>query len=368
MLLPSADTLAPPTAAARIVPFGRLPDGTSIEAAELSDGAGTRARIVTVGASLQALEWADRSGHVADVVLGYDEGDRYACESHYLGSTVGRFANRIADGHFHLDGRAHQLPLNDGAHHLHGGPGGWHDRLWAIEEVGAGRGAFVRLSFDSPDGDGGYPGHVGAELTYALTAGEGLSISYRATTDAPTIINLTSHAYFNLAGVDAAEDVLGHRLMVSADAYLPVGPGHIPTGERRAVAGGAFDFREPTSIGTGIRRAGAEPQLGLGRGYDHNFVLRDADGMLRHAARLEHPGSGRAMDLFTTAPGLQVYTGNFLDGQLVGKGGRAYRQSDGICLEPQTFPDAPNRPDFPSARLNPGEVYEQRMVWRLSTC
>jgi aldose 1-epimerase len=357
-------------ALARIVPFGRMPDGTPIQAVELDDGRGggrgVRARIVTVGAALQSLECPDREGRSADIVLGFDEGGRYAVEGHYLGATVGRYANRIGGGSFLLDGQEHRLPLNDGAHHLHGGPEGWHRRLWRIEEIGGGAEAFVCLSLESADGDGGYPGHVRAEALYTLSAEGGLAISYRATTDKPTVIGITNHAYFNLAGAGGDETVLGHRLMIAADAYLPVEPGSIPTGERRAVAGGAFDFREPAVIGARIRATGAEPQLLLGRGYDHNFVLRGSAGYLRPAARVEHPGSGRVLELSTTAPGLQFYTGNFLDGTMAGKSGRAYRQSDGFCLEPQPFPDTPNRPDFPSARLDPGELYEHRMVWRFS--
>jgi aldose 1-epimerase len=358
------ESSAPAVALTRIVPFGTMPDGALIEAIEMDDGRGVRARIVTVGAALQSLECPDREGRSADVVLGFDEGGRYALEGHYLGATVGRYANRIGGGRFLLDGQEVRLPLNDGAHHLHGGPEGWHRRLWRIEEIGGGEEAFVRLSLESPDGDGGYPGHVRAEALYALSAERGLAISYRATTDKPTVIGITNHAYFNLAGAGGDETVLGHRLTIAADDYLPVEPGAIPTGERRTVAGGAFDFREPAVIGSRIRAA--EPQLLLGRGYDHNFVLRDPAGELRRAARVEHPGSGRVLELLTTAPGLQFYTGNFLDGTMAGKGGRAYRQSDGFCLEPQPFPDTPNRPDFPSARLDPGAVYEHRMVWRLS--
>jgi aldose 1-epimerase len=353
-------------ARATLSPFGAIPSGEAVGAIELDNGGGIRARILTLGATLQSLWLPDRDGRMADVVLGFDEGGRYASEGHYLGSTIGRYANRIAGGRFTLDGVEHRLPVNDGAHHLHGGPEGFHRRLWTVEELGEGETAFVRLSLVSLDGDAGYPGTLRAEATYALSA-DGLAITYRATSDRPTVVGMTNHAYFNLAGAGGDETVLGHRLTIAADAYLPVAPGAIPTGDHRAVAGGAFDFREGALVGARIRAAGAEEQLLLGRGYDHNFIVRGADGGLRHAATLEHPGSGRVMELHSTAPGVQFYTGNFLDGTMTGKGGRAYRQSDGLCLEPQSFPDTPNRPDFPSARLDPGEVYEHRIVWRFRT-
>ncbi len=357
-------TTPPPRAASsRTRSFGETPTGEAVIAIELENGRGITARILTLGATLQSLGLPDRNGRVADVVLGFDEGGRYATEGHYLGSTIGRYANRIAGGLFMLDGVEHRLPVNDGAHHLHGGPDGFHRRLWAVEELGEGEAAFVRLSLISLDGDAGYPGTLRAEAIYALSA-EGLSITYRATTDSPTVVGMTNHAYFNLAGAGGDENALGHKLKIAADAYLPVAPGAIPTGERRAVAGSAFDFREGALVRTRIREASSEEQLLLGRGYDHNFILHDNDGSLRHVATLEHPGSGRVMELHSTAPGVQFYSGNFLDGTMTGKGGRAYRQSDGLCLEPQSFPDTPNRPDFPSARLDPGAVYEHRILWR----
>jgi aldose 1-epimerase len=356
-------TPAPKPAMATLRSFGVTPSGEAVSAIELDDGRGIRARILTMGGALQSLSLPDRDGRAADVVLGFDEGGRYATEGHYLGYTIGRYANRIAGGRFTLDGVTHRLPVNDGAHHLHGGPDGFHRQLWTVEELGEG---FVRLSLVSLDGDAGYPGTLRAEAAYALSE-DGLAITYRATTDKPTVVGMTNHAYFNLAGAGGDEDVLGHKLTIAADAYLPVAPGGIPTGARSPVAGGAFDFREGALVGARIREAGAEEQLLLGRGYDHNFILRGADGTLRHAATLEHPGSGRVMELHSTAPGVQFYTGNFLDGTMTGKGGRAYRQSDGLCLEPQCFPDTPNRPDFPSARLDPGEVYEHRILWRFRT-
>lgn len=353
-------------ATARLHPFGATPSGEAVGAIELDNGQGIRARILTLGATLQSLGLPDRDGCVADVVLGFDEGGRYASEGHYLGSTIGRYANRIAGGRFTLDGVEHRLPMNDGAHHLHGGPDGFHRRMWTVEEIGGGEAAFVRLSLVSVDGDSGYPGTLRAEAIYSLSA-DGLALTYRATTDRPTVVGMTNHSYFNLAGAGEDETVLGHKLTIAADRYLPVAPGVIPTGERRLVAGSAFDFRESAMVGARIREAGAEEQLLLGRGYDHNFILRGADGSLRHAATLEHPGSGRVLELHSTAPGVQFYSGNFLDGTMTGKGGRAYRQSDGLCLEPQPFPDTPNRPDFPSARLDPGEVYEHRILWRFRT-
>lgn len=334
-----------------------------VEAVELADGRGMSARIVTLGATLQALVLPDGNMRFADVILGFDDGISYDTDDHFFGSTIGRYANRIAMGRFALDGRDYRLAANNGAHHLHGGVDGFHRRLWRIVGCGGGEEAWCRLALDSPDGDQGYPGALQVEARYALSAG-GLSVTYSAMTDRPTVVGITNHAYFNLAGAGGPDNGLNHELTIAADAYLPTDAGSIPTGERRAVAGGAFDFRTPHPIGARLREAAAEPQLALGLGYDHNFVLRGAAGELRHAATLADPASGRALRLFTDAPGLQFYSGNHLRGTAIGKGGRAYRQSDGICLEPQPFPDSPNRPDFPSVRLEPGQTYRHRIAWR----
>jgi aldose 1-epimerase len=350
---------------ARRMDFGTLQDGTRVAAAELANASGMSVRIIALGAAIQSLSVPDRRGVAADVVLGYDSPRDYVAKPQYFGATVGRYANRIARGRFSLDGRSYALETNDGPNHLHGGAQGLDKVLWKIDEVVSGPPARVVLSHVSPDGAGGYPGTLRITATYTLGEGNELTVEYRATTDKPTIVNITHHSYFNLAGAAGNSDVLGHRLTLFAQSYTPVDATLIPTGERRNVAGTAFDFLQARAIGLHIRDA-REEQLRLARGYDHNFVLTGRPGELRPAARLEDPGSGRVLELLATAPALQFYSGNFLDGTSVGKAGRVYRQGDGLCLEPQGFPDAPNRPEFPSTRLDPGRVYLNKMVLRFS--
>lgn len=350
---------------ARRVPFGKLADGTEIEAVELANGDGISARVLTLGATLQALSVPDRDGRSDDIVLGYATAAQYLANPQYFGASIGRYANRIARGKFSLDGRSYQLETNDSSNHLHGGLRGFDKRVWKIESVDPGSPARVVLSYDSADGDGGYPGRLRATATYTLDDRNTLTIEYRATTDRPTIVNLTNHSFFNLAGEASGRDTYGERLTILADTYTPVDATLIPTGERRSVAGTAFDFRAGAIIGEQIRN-GAEPQIVIGRGYDHNFVIQGAAGTERLAARLEDPVTGRVMELWTIAPGLQFYSGNFLNATVVGKGGRVYRQGDGLCLEPQVFPDAPNHPEFPSARLDPGQAYRNAMSLRFS--
>lgn len=346
--------------------FGRLDDGTPVEAVELSNDGGVTVRIMTLGASIQALSVPDRNGRSADIVLGHATPAEYLAKPQYFGATVGRYANRIRAGQFTLDGKRYALATNDGPNHLHGGMRGLDKVMWQLDSVSGGSPAKVVLSHVSPDGDGGYPGTLKVTASYALSDQNELSVEYRATTDKATIVNITNHSYFNLAGEAGNTDILGHKLMLLADAYTPVDATLIPTGERRNVAATPFDFREPQTIGRRVRD-GRDEQVRIARGYDHNYVLRGQAGTLRLAARLEDPESGRMMELFTTAPAVQFYSGNFLDGTSVGKSGRVYRQADALCLEPQVFPDAPNHPDFPSARLNPGEVYSNTMVYRFST-
>lgn len=341
-----------------------LDDGRVVEKVTLRASDGMSATVMTLGATLQSLIVADRDGNLDDVVLGHDTPGEYLAQRNFFGVSVGRYANRIAYGRFNLDGRAYQLEVNNGPHHLHGGTG-FDQSLWEIASVGEGEAAHVELALVSPDGEGGYPGTLRVTARYTLDAHGALRIDYRATTDAPTIVNLTNHALFNLAGERARCDVLAHRLTLHAIHYTPVDATLIPTGERAAVAGTPFDFREPHAIGARIRDA-RDPQVGIGRGYDHNFIVDGAAGTLRPAARLEDPVSGRAMEMHVTAPGIQFYSGNFLDGTVAGKQGRLYRQSDGVALEPQTFPDSPNRPDFPSPRLDPGMEYVNTMVLRFS--
>jgi aldose 1-epimerase len=342
--------------------FGRLPDGTPVPAVELTNRHGMRARIIALGATLQALHVPDKNGRVADVVLGHATAAEYLAGTQYLGATVGRFANRIARGKFELDGRVHQLELNEPPHHLHGGGRGYDKALWRIDAVSAGETPKVVLTHVDADGAGGYPGEVRATATYSLSDRNELTIEYRATTDKPTIVNITHHSYFNLAGEADDRDVLAQRLTLNADAYTPIDSTGIPTGEQRSVADTPFDFRQARAIGERIRD-GREAQLRCGRGYDHNFVVRGKAGTLRPAARLEDPVSGRVLELHATAPGLQFYSGNRLDGTTVGKT-RLYRQSDGLCLEPQIYPDAPNHTDFPSASLRPGDEFVSSIAFR----
>jgi aldose 1-epimerase len=362
LAMPAPNTHA---AAAKLVEFGALPDGARVPAVELSNGAGMKARIIALGASIQSLQVPDREGRSADVVLGYDTAAEYLERPQYFGATVGRYANRIARGKFSLDGRVHQLETNDGPNHLHGGSRGLDKVMWRIESAAGGASARAVLSHVSPDGDGGYPGELRTTATYTLDEHNALTVEYRATTNKPTIVNITSHGFFNLAGEAGAADVMDHRLTLFADSFTPVDAASIPTGELRAVAGTPFDFTQARRIGERIRD-GRDAQLRIGRGYDHNFVVRGSPGTLRPAARLEDPASGRALELLVTAPGLQFYSGNFLDATSAGKSGRIYRQGDGLCLEPQVFPDAPNQPRFPSARLNPGEEYVNVMMFRFS--
>lgn len=360
---PAASALA---AEAQTNDFGALADGTRIEAVELTNRHGLSARLMTLGATLQALSVPDANGESADVVLGYDEPQQYLDEPQYFGASVGRYANRIAHGRFTLDGREYQLPTNDGPNHLHGGPQGFDKVVWTLAEAESGSPARAVFTYVSPDGEQGYPGRLEVTAIYSLSDDNELSIEYRAVTDAPTIVNITNHSYYNLAGATGDASILDHRLTLFADRFTPVDATLIPTGERRAVAGTPFDFRTARRIGSDIRDGKSE-QLRFGRGYDHNFIVNGEAGELRPAARLVDPESGRVMELLVTAPGVQFYSGNFLDGTTVGKGGRIYRQGDALCLEPQVFPDAPNHADFPSARLDPGDTYVNRMVLRFPT-
>ena len=361
----SSLTEAAEAAEARRERFGVLEDGTAIEAVTLTNSRGLSARVITLGATLQSLVVPGRDGTGDDVVLGYDTAAEYLAKPNYFGATVGRFANRIAGGRFELDGRQYALETNDGPNHLHGGVRGFDKRVWTIRSVESGPEASVTLAYRSPDREGGYPGNLDVTATYSLSDDNALTITYRATTDRPTIANITNHALFNLAGEQAATDAMDQLLTFHASAYTPVDETLIPTGELRPVAGTPFDFRTPTAIGARIRD-GRDAQILIGHGYDHNFVIDGTVGTLRPALRLEDPVSGRVMEMSATAPGVQFYSGNFLDGTVVGKNGRVYRQGDGLAFEPQTYPDAPNRPDFPSARLDPGETYVNAMVLRFS--
>ncbi|RAK52218.1 galactose-1-epimerase [Phenylobacterium deserti] len=348
-------------------PFGRTPDGAAVEAITLTARNGVSATVITYGATLQALVVPDRAGKPADVVLGFSDAEGYAKAASYFGATIGRYANRIGGGRFSLDGKSYQLARNDhDLAALHGGKKGWDKVVWQVTDASAGPVASVRMSYVSPDGEEGYPGKVTATATYALSEAGELTITYGATTDRPTIISMTNHALFNMAGEGAPGGALGNVLTIEGDRYTPVDAALIPTGELTPVAGTPFDFRRPRVVAERIREA-SDPQIVLGRGYDHNYVLNGGKtAKPRLIARLADPASGRTLEVLSDQPGVQFYAGNFLDGTLVGKSGRAYRQGDGIALEPQIFPDTPNKPAFGSARLAPGQTYTNTMVFRVS--
>jgi aldose 1-epimerase len=337
--------------------LGSLPDGRAVPVFTLTGLGGAEVRVAAYGATVLSIRVPDRGGALGDVVLGYDGLDGYLRDRCFMGAVVGRYGNRIRGGRFTLDGHEVVLETNDGPNHLHGGHDGFHRRLWAAEPVGDGA---VRLGLVSADGDGGYPGRLEASVTYTLTPRNELVVDYAATTDRATVVNLTQHSYFNLAG---AGTVLDHQLTIDADRYTPVDETLIPTGALDAVEGTPFDFRHPRAVGERI--ASAHPQLGVARGYDHNFV-RPAEGLGR-VARLFEPRSGRAMDVLTTEPGVHFYSGNFLGGEPRGKGGRPYAPHDALCLETQHFPDSPNRPEFPSTVVRPGDPYRSRTVFAFST-
>jgi len=342
---------------------GRMPDGAEIIECRLTNARATEAVVLTLGATLRALLVTLSDGRRADLVLGFDTAAEYLRGKDYFGATIGRYANRIANGRFSLKGREYQLSINDGRNSEHGGLEGFDRRLWSLEGTDTASGASVRLALLSADADQGYPGELSVHVTYTLTDADELRIDYHAVSSAPTVLNLTNHTYWNLAGAGTG-DALAASLYVAADAYTPIDDQHIPTGELRSVAGTVFDFRKPRVIAAGIRD-GSDPQLMRGAGYDHNFVLRGAAGVLRTAARLADPRSRRVLELLTTAPGLQLYSGNFLSGSVLGKGRRLYRQGDGICLETQHFPDSPNQPHFPSTVLEPGRVWTSTTLYRL---
>lgn len=346
--------------------FGALPDGRTVEAVILAAETGLQARILTYGASIHALLAPDRSGELADVALGHSTLAEYLDHPQYMGATVGRVANRIAGGRFTLDGVDYRVPVNNGTNSLHGGTEGFDKANWEIVELSAEPCTRLVLRHVSGDGDQGYPGTVAATATYSIGP-DALTVQYRATCDRPTVVNLSNHAYWNLAGEGAEEGAMDHRLMIPADSYLPTAEGSIPTGEFRPVAGTPFDFRTPERIGARVRD-GSDAQLRIGRGYDHAWAIaREAAPEPRLLARLEHGGSGRIMEILSDQPGLQFYSGNFLDGTTVGKKGEMYRMGDAVALEPQKFPDTPNRPEFGSVRLEPGETYRNTIVWHFST-
>jgi aldose 1-epimerase len=336
--------------------FGTMPGGWGIPLYALRSPE-LEATIIGYGARLRAVKAPDRDGHFADLITGFKTLEEYRADQTYAGAAIGRFGNRIAQGRFSLDGVSYQLPRNNGENTLHGGPEGFDTQVWGSRMVANG----VEFRLVSPAGHMGFPGTLTALITYTIE-GNALRIHYAAETDAPTVVNLTNHSFFNLAG-EGSGDILHHSVQIFADAYTPVDASLIPTGELANVAGTPFDFREPHTVGERIESE--HEQIRLGRGYDHNYVL-GVPGVMRKAAVVTEPTSGRVLTVETDSPGMQLYTGNFLDGSHVGKSGKAYNFRYGLCLETQEFPDAPNQPNFPSTRLNPGERYERTTVFRFS--
>jgi aldose 1-epimerase len=340
-------------------PFGKMPDGTAIEVYTLRDGP-YEARIATYGGVIVSLKTPDRHGKVADVLLGFDDLHGYVANFNgphdaFFNAIIGRYANRIAHGRFTLDGKEYSLPLNDGENSLHGGPHGFNNVMWKAKQLEDG----VELSYLSKDGEAGYPGNLSVTVRYTLAGGD-LRIEYSATTDKDTVLNLTNHAYFNLA---VEGDILNHRVTIHGSRFTPVDSNLIPTGELKPVEGTPFDFRKSTAVGARIDAD--DEQLRLGHGYDHNWVL-DNGGKLMEAAEVYEPGSGRVLKVLTDQPGIQFYTGNFLDGSILGKGGEPMQKRSALCLETQHFPDSPNHPRFPSTELRPGQKYHTVTIYRLA--
>jgi aldose 1-epimerase len=342
--------------------FGSTGDGQSIELYTLRNSNGMEAAIMNYGGIVQSLRIPDGGGNPVDVVLGFDDLNGYLKDSPYFGALIGRYGNRIGNARFTLDGKEYTLPANDGKNTLHGGTKGFDKRVWTAKEM-SGNDAALQLTYLSKDGEEGFPGNLTTTVSYTLTGNNELRIDYHATTDKPTVLNLTNHSYFNLAG-QGEGDILGHEVTILADRFTPVDSGLIPTGELRPVAGTPFDFRQPHPVGERINSN--DEQIRFAKGYDDNWVLNHAGGSLSLAARVREPKSGRVMEVLTDQPGLQFYTGNFLDGHIHGKGGKVYPQRCAFCMETQHFPDSPNKPDFPSTVLRPGQEYKTTTVYRFS--
>jgi aldose 1-epimerase len=345
-------------------PFGATKDGTAVELYTLTNASGMEVRAMTYGGIILSLRVPDKTGALGDVVLGYDSLDGYEKASPYFGAIIGRYGNRIARGRFKLDGKEYKLATNNGPNALHGGVKGFDKVVWKAESFQDGRGVGIVFTYTSADGEEGYPGKLDAKVTYTLADDNSLAFEYQAATDKPTPVNLTQHSYFNLAG-DGSGDILAQELMIKASRFTPVDKTLIPTGELKSVEGTPFDFRTPTAIGARIEAK--DQQIEFGPGYDHNWVLdREEGGGLQLAGRVHDPASGRVMEIKTTEPGLQFYSGNFLDGTITGKGGHVYKRHAGMCLETQHYPDSPNKPAFPSTILKPGEDYRSHTVYTFS--
>lgn len=362
LLFLSMFVFPPPKAGIERTEFGTLPDGRKVDLFTLRNRAGMEAKITNYGGYIVALTASDRTGRFEPVTLAVPTFADYLKGTPAFGPIIGRFANRIGGARFTLDGQTYTLAANNGSNHIHGGRVGFDKKLWTATPVDGPEPA-LKLRYVSPDGEEGYPGTLTVEVTYTLAKDNALRIDYRATTDKPTVVNLTNHAYFNLSGMK--RDVLAHELTLLADHYLPADKTQIPTGERRPVAGTPFDFRTPTAIGKRIDDT-TDVQLRYGRGYDHCWVFSDTSNRLKRGAVVYEPTSGRVLELLTTEPGVQLYTANHLNGRLRGPEGVPYTRRFGLCLETQHFPDSPNRPDFPTTTLRPGDVYRSTTVFRFS--
>ncbi len=363
-LLGLAGCTSTPPAAEHISrePFGKTKDGTEVYLFTLRNLKGAEARISNYGGLVVSLKMPDRDGKLGDVVLGYDHLADYIKETPYFGALIGRYGNRIARGKFTLDGQQYTLATNNYPNALHGGNQGFDKVVWEPMVLANPDGPALKLTYVSKDGEEGYPGTLSVTVIYTLTQDNGLKVDYTATTDKDTVVNLTQHSYFNLAG---RGDVLDHVVMIPADRFTPVDSTLIPTGELRSVDGTPFDFRTPTAIGARIKQD--DEQLKFANGYDHNWVINKQPGQLTLMARVTEPTTGRVLEVFSTEPGLQFYSGNFLDGTLTGKGGWVYQFRNGFCMEPQHFPDSPNHPAFPSVVLKPGQVYRNTIIYKFST-
>ncbi len=335
--------------------FGKTPDGTAVQIYTLSNKNGFEARVMTYGGIVVSLKTPDRNGKLGDVTLGYDTLDGYVANNPYFGAIVGRYGNRIAKGRFKLDGVEYKLAQNNGENALHGGLKGFDKKVWKVKDAGP---QFVELGYRSADGEEGYPGNLDVTVRYTVGDNNELRIDYTATTDKNTVVNLTNHTYFNLAGEGA---ILKHELTIPADKFTPVDKGLIPTGQLQDVTGTPFDFRKATAIGARIDAD--DEQIRLGGGYDHNFVINRTKAGMATAAIAYDPQSGRVLEVQTTEPGVQFYTGNFLDGTIHGKGGQVYPRRGAFCLETQHFPDSPNQPQFPTTELKPGQTYRSTTSW-----
>ena len=342
------------------VSFGKTPDGQSVEIYSLRNPSGFEARITNYGGILVSLETPDKNGNVADVLLGHNDLQGHVKDKAHFGGIIGRYGNRIAKGKFSLNGKTYSVATNAGENHLHGGHKGFDRVVWTPKTVETPGGPALQLSYLSTDGEEGFPGNLSVTAVYSVSADNSLHLEITATTDKDTICNLTHHPYFNFRG---SGDVLDYFVHINADKYTPVNAHIIPTGEIQSVAGTPLDFRKPTAIGARINSD--HEQLRLGKGYDQNFILNHPPRKPGLAARVVDKTSGRCMELFTNQPGLQFYTGNYLDG-IIGKGGSAYHRRDGFCMEPQHFPDSPNHPDFPSVVLKPGQTYRNMIIYKFS--